>query len=54
VAQILADYSGKTAEELDATRVNVRVAGRILAIRLMGKAGFAQLQAGRAALAGLH
>ncbi len=44
VAQILADYSNKTAEELEATRVDVRVAGRILAIRLMGKAGFAQLQ----------
>src|SRR5450432_4650683 len=44
VAQILADYSAKTAEELEASRVSVRVAGRILAIRLMGKAGFAQLQ----------
>jgi len=44
VAQILAEYSTKTAEELEAARVNVRIAGRILAIRLMGKAGFAQLQ----------
>ncbi|HYM78230.1 MAG TPA: lysine--tRNA ligase [Candidatus Dormibacteraeota bacterium] len=44
--QILADYSPKTAEELDAARVNVRVAGRIMAIRLMGKAGFAHLQQG--------
>src|SRR3979490_41302 len=43
-AQILADYSNKTAEELEASRINVRVAGRILAIGLMGKAGFAQLQ----------
>ena len=44
VERILADYSGKTAEELDQARVNVRVAGRIMAIRLMGKAGFAHIQ----------
>jgi lysyl-tRNA synthetase, class II len=44
VEQILAGYSGKSAEELEQTRVNVRVAGRIMAIRLMGKAGFAHLQ----------
>jgi lysyl-tRNA synthetase class 2 len=44
VEQILADDSGKTAEELDQSRVNVRVAGRIMAIRLMGKAGFAHIQ----------
>jgi lysyl-tRNA synthetase class 2 len=44
VPQILAEYSGETCEELEATRVNVRVAGRIMAIRLMGKAGFAHLQ----------
>src|SRR5579885_3055956 len=44
VEQILADYSPKTAEELEQSRVNVRVAGRIMAIRLMGKAGFAHLQ----------
>jgi lysyl-tRNA synthetase class 2 len=42
--QILAQYPPKTAEELDAARVSVRVAGRIMAIRLMGKAGFAHLQ----------
>ena len=46
VEQILAGYSPKTAEELDQTRVNVRVAGRIMAIRLMGKAGFAHIQQG--------
>ena len=34
----------KTAEQLENPRVNVRVAGRIMAIRLMGKAGFAHLQ----------
>jgi lysyl-tRNA synthetase class 2 len=44
--QILAEYTPKTTEELDQTRVNVRVAGRIMAIRLMGKAGFAHLQQG--------
>ena len=37
---ILANYSDKTAEQLENPRVNVRVAGRIMAIRLMGKAGF--------------
>ncbi|HSY99323.1 MAG TPA: lysine--tRNA ligase [Terriglobales bacterium] len=46
IPAILADYSGKSAEELDASRVNVRIAGRIMAIRLMGKAGFAHLQQG--------
>src|ERR1017187_9166740 len=44
--QILEEYTPKTAEELEQTRVNVRVAGRIMAIRLMGKAGFAHLQQG--------
>jgi len=44
VPEILAKHGGETAEELEATRVNVRVAGRIMAIRLMGKAGFAHLQ----------
>ncbi len=44
IPQILSDYSAKTAEELEASPINVRVAGRIMAIRLMGKAGFAHLQ----------
>jgi lysyl-tRNA synthetase, class II len=44
VGQILATYSEKTAQQLEETRVNVRVAGRIMANRLMGKAGFAHLQ----------
>jgi lysyl-tRNA synthetase, class II len=44
IPQILAEYSGRTGEQLEAERVNVRVAGRIMAIRLMGKAGFAHLQ----------
>ena len=46
VPAILAEYSQKSAEELEQSRVNVRVAGRIMAIRLMGKAGFAHLQQG--------
>ena len=46
IPSILAEYSNKSAEELDAPRVNVRVSGRIMAIRLMGKAGFAHLQQG--------
>jgi lysyl-tRNA synthetase, class II len=46
IPQILADYSDKTAEQLESPRVNVRVAGRIMAIRLMGKAGFSHLQQG--------
>ena len=44
IPQILADYSSKTGEDLETARVKVRVAGRIMAIRLMGKAGFAHLQ----------
>ncbi len=46
IPQILADYLPKTAEQLEDPRVNVRVAGRMMAIRLMGKAGFAHLQQG--------
>jgi lysyl-tRNA synthetase, class II len=44
ISQILSEYSEKTAEQLENPRVNVRIAGRIMAIRLMGKAGFAHLQ----------
>jgi len=44
IPAILAEYSEKNAEQLENPRVNVRVAGRIMAIRLMGKAGFAHLQ----------
>jgi len=44
ISQILTEYSEKTGEQLDGSRVNVRVAGRIMAIRLMGKAGFAHVQ----------
>ncbi len=44
VEQILEEYTPKTGEELEQTRVNTRVAGRIMAIRLMGKASFAHIQ----------
>ncbi len=46
VPQILDEYLPKTAEELAEPRVDVSVAGRIMSIRLMGKAGFAHLQQG--------
>ncbi len=42
-ARILESYGSKTAAELEAERVNVRVAGRVVALRLHGKAGFAHL-----------
>jgi len=44
VAQILAGYSGQTAEALESARVTVRVADASWPFRLMGKAGFAHLQ----------
>jgi lysyl-tRNA synthetase class 2 len=43
VPEILAAYGPKTAEEL-VPEVRVRVAGRLMAVRHMGKAGFAHLQ----------
>jgi lysyl-tRNA synthetase, class II len=44
IPEILKEYSNQSGEDLEKSRVNVRVAGRIMAIRLMGKAGFAHLQ----------
>jgi len=44
--QILDNYSAKAGPELEAARVNVSVAGRIMSIRVQGKAGFAHLQQG--------
>jgi lysyl-tRNA synthetase class 2 len=43
ITQILAEYGGKSAEEL-LPEVRVRIAGRLMAVRHMGKAGFAHLQ----------
>jgi lysyl-tRNA synthetase class 2 len=44
VPQVRAKWGEAQAEELDAARVTVAVAGRIMAIRAQGKAGFATLQ----------
>ena len=55
IPQIVEEFSTKTAAELDlqavagalaTPRVNVSVAGRIMSIRIQGKAGFAHLQQG--------
>ncbi len=46
IPQILDEYSPKTGPELEASRINVSVAGRIMSIRVQGKAGFAHLQQG--------
>jgi lysyl-tRNA synthetase class 2 len=44
VPQVRAKWGETTAEALEAPRVTVAVAGRIMAIRAQGKAGFATLQ----------
>jgi lysyl-tRNA synthetase class 2 len=44
LAAVRAEWGEKTGEELEANRVTVAVAGRIMAIRAQGKAGFATLQ----------
>jgi len=41
---ILAQWGERTAAELEAEKVPVRIAGRIVGLRLMGKAAFAHLQ----------
>ena len=43
-ADLLTAYGAKTTEALDATPVRVRVAGRMRAKRVMGKASFAKLE----------
>jgi lysyl-tRNA synthetase class 2 len=43
IPDILREYGPKTAEDL-AARVDVRIAGRVMTVRHMGKAGFAHLQ----------
>lgn len=43
-ADLLAEYQGKTREELEELKISVAVAGRMMAKRIMGKASFAQLQ----------
>ena len=44
LAEVRAKWDTSTGEELEATRETVAVAGRIMAIRQQGKAGFATLQ----------
>jgi lysyl-tRNA synthetase class 2 len=46
IPALRAGFDGATAEQLEAERTNVSIAGRIMAIRAQGKAGFAQLQQG--------
>jgi lysyl-tRNA synthetase class 2 len=45
-ADLVHAYSQSSVSELEANRRDVRVAGRIVSLRLMGKAGFAHLQGG--------
>ena len=46
IPQVVEEFSAKTGEELESPRVNVSVAGRLMSIRVQGKAGFAHLQQG--------
>jgi lysyl-tRNA synthetase, class II len=43
-AVLVENYGSKTAAELEADKHELRVAGRLVSLRLMGKAGFAHLQ----------
>jgi lysyl-tRNA synthetase class 2 len=47
ISQLVADHGAKPGEELEAQHITTRTAGRILAIRTFGKAGFLQLSDGR-------
>lgn len=44
IPQVLADFGEKQGPELEANRVEIKIAGRIMAIRVMGKAAFMHLQ----------
>ncbi|MHB1700737.1 MAG: lysine--tRNA ligase [Acidobacteriaceae bacterium] len=46
VPELRSAYDGRSGEELEAEKPQVSIAGRIMAIRAQGKAGFAQLQQG--------
>jgi lysyl-tRNA synthetase, class II len=48
IGAIVTDHGAKTAQQLESPRITVRTAGRILAIRGFGKAGFLQLSDGMA------
>lgn len=43
-AEIVAGFGGRTGEELERERVEVAVPGRVMTLRMHGKAGFAHLQ----------
>ena len=42
--ELLAKYSDKTKEELEADHLRVKIAGRMMTRRIMGKASFSHLQ----------
>ena len=46
IPQVLAAYSPRSAEELAAQKISVRIAGRVMTIRPHGKAGFAHVAGG--------
>jgi lysyl-tRNA synthetase class 2 len=46
VAELATKFSGTPSGELEGNKHEVRAAGRIVSLRLMGKAGFAHLQGG--------
>jgi lysyl-tRNA synthetase, class II len=46
IPQIVAEYAARTGEELNAQKVTVRAAGRVMSLRPHGKAGFAHLAGG--------
>ncbi len=43
VPEVIAQFSAATAEELEASKPQVRISGRIMTVRRMGKAGFMHL-----------
>jgi lysyl-tRNA synthetase, class II len=45
-SDVIGKFAGKTKEELEKTRVAVKIAGRMMLKRVMGKASFATLQDG--------
>jgi lysyl-tRNA synthetase class 2 len=47
ISRVVGEHGGKTAAELEALASGEKTAGRILAIRTFGKAGFLQLSDGR-------
>lgn len=46
IPELVEKHSGDSAATLEAKKTELRAAGRIVALRLMGKAGFAHLQGG--------